>query len=434
MKKLYILIFLIILFTTPIFSQIGTVCKWNDDKKAAVVLTFDDWSPGQYSIAVPELKKRNINGTFFIILSSVEPWNHPWSEVIKTADYGNEIGNHTQTHPDLSKISAARLDSEIRSMKDTLDKHVTSQTVVSLAYPLGAYNDQVLKEVKESGHIAARSVFSVSQNYTYNFAPKENDYFQILTYQMDGSRSTSDFFQQIKNIINGGGLLTYLYHSLDNAQGTYNDNWFAKVLQDSLQKQLDTLVSVRNKVWITTLGKAIKYHREATCAKIIEEIPYNGQQWVVNLTDTLSNNGLYNQPLSIKLKTNGVKYLEIAQNNQALKIDSVFNDTLLFHAVPNAGQIILKNTKKATITNLIPKEKIRIYPVPATNFITIDANFSLYNAKIIISDLAGRKIKSTKNREYSNQLTIDTSHLKRGEYVLNISLNDEYYAQKILLK
>lgn len=82
---------------------------------------------------------------------------------------------------------------------------------------------------------------------------------------------------------------------------TNNDNWYARVLEDSLQKQLDVLVSVKDKTKVTTLGKAIKYHREARCAQLTEISAFDGEQWVVNLTDTLSVNSLYNQPLSVKL-------------------------------------------------------------------------------------------------------------------------------------
>jgi peptidoglycan/xylan/chitin deacetylase (PgdA/CDA1 family) len=337
---------LICLIGNTAFSQVGTICNWDNDKNAAVVLTFDDWTPGQYPIAVPELKKRNINATFYLILSSVSS-NHPWPDVIKAAFYGNEIANHTQTHPDLTKVTATQLSAEIRGMKDTINKHITSQTVLTFAYPYGAFNAAIIDSLKKSGHIAARSVFPSSGNYTYHFAAKEDDYFQILTFSMDGTKSTSTFFQEIKNIIKGGGLLTYLYHSVDDAKGTYSDNWYAKVLKDSFQKQLDTLCSVKNKVWITTFGQAIKYHREASCGSISEISAYDGKQWVINLTDTLSNHTLYNQPLSIKLKMNGISYSEVLQNNRALKIDSVYNDTILFHAIPNGGHIILKSSPKA---------------------------------------------------------------------------------------
>ena len=107
------------------------------------------------------------------------------------------------------------------------------------------------------------------------------------------------------------------------------------------QIQLDTLVSYQNKVWITTYSNALKYHRERKCASLVEIQPANGSQWIVNLTDTLSNNETYNQPLTIQLKMDGVNYDMISQNGTLIVIDAIYNDTIMFRAIPDGGNIIL---------------------------------------------------------------------------------------------
>jgi peptidoglycan/xylan/chitin deacetylase (PgdA/CDA1 family) len=349
-----------------LFSQTGKICNWQDDKQAAVVLTFDDWSPGQYPIVVPELKKRNINATFFPIISSIADWNHPWSTILEAVSYGNEIGNHSNTHPDLTTKTAAELSVEIRASQSTINSHVSSQKVVSFAYPMGAYNNSVIDSLIKSGHIAARTVFPPSgKYYTYSFATTAKEYFELRTYGMNGNVSTVMFYNQIKATIAGGGLLTYMYHSVDTKSGTYNDSWYAKVIKDSLQKQLDTLVSVKNKVWITTMDDAIKYHREKRCATLLQiQAPENGK-WTLSLSDTLSNNSLYNFPLTIKLKTNGVNYDKISQNNQPVKIESYTNDTIMFRAVPDGGPIVLEEKSSTTnISESVLTPMIKIYPNP----------------------------------------------------------------------
>ena len=60
MKHVVLMALCTIAISKIALSQNATVCKWNDDKKAAVVLTFDDWSPGQYPVAVPELSARGV--------------------------------------------------------------------------------------------------------------------------------------------------------------------------------------------------------------------------------------------------------------------------------------------------------------------------------------------------------------------------------------
>src|SRR5690349_16518151 len=47
------------------------ITTWQNDKAAAVTLTFDDGSPNQFSQALPRLNKLNIPATFFIITGDV---------------------------------------------------------------------------------------------------------------------------------------------------------------------------------------------------------------------------------------------------------------------------------------------------------------------------------------------------------------------------
>src|SRR6266567_5514554 len=70
-----------------------TVLPW-DDHRAAVSLTFDDARPVQLDEAVPELNKRHLRGTFFVIISKLtrlDKWRQAQAD-------GHEIGNHTLTH------------------------------------------------------------------------------------------------------------------------------------------------------------------------------------------------------------------------------------------------------------------------------------------------------------------------------------------------
>jgi peptidoglycan/xylan/chitin deacetylase (PgdA/CDA1 family) len=47
------------------------ITMWQDDKTAAISLTFDDGSPNQFSQALPALNKLNLPATFFIITGDV---------------------------------------------------------------------------------------------------------------------------------------------------------------------------------------------------------------------------------------------------------------------------------------------------------------------------------------------------------------------------
>jgi cellulose synthase/poly-beta-1,6-N-acetylglucosamine synthase-like glycosyltransferase/peptidoglycan/xylan/chitin deacetylase (PgdA/CDA1 family)/spore germination protein YaaH len=77
-----------------------------------VALSFDDgpdpkWTPKILDI----LKQKNVKGTFLIIGSAAAEHVGVLQRVFKE---GHEIGNHTWTHPDISEISAAQLDLEVK--------------------------------------------------------------------------------------------------------------------------------------------------------------------------------------------------------------------------------------------------------------------------------------------------------------------------------
>jgi len=327
----------------------GTICKWLDNKKASVVLTFDDWSAGHPAIVVPEFKKRNMTGTFFVISSTVSNW----TPILNAAKDGNEIGNHTKTHPDITKLTTLELDAEVKYTDSVINKNIPIQKVSTFDYPYGTYNSTVIKYLENLNYLGARGVYPSSGNYTYNFAPTIDDYFKVLTFAMTSTTSITSYGSELKNIIKNGGMLTVLYHSVNSP--TVVDNNYAMVAQSDLQQQLDTIQSLRSKVWVTTFANALKYHREVRCASLVEVASPTTDKWVINLTDTITDSVLYNQPLSIILRLSGKKYDMIKQGGKILKIDSVFNDTIMFKAVPNKGNITLSVSRinvKSTVTPL----------------------------------------------------------------------------------
>jgi peptidoglycan/xylan/chitin deacetylase (PgdA/CDA1 family)/lysophospholipase L1-like esterase len=357
----------------------GTICRWLDNKSASVVLTFDDWSPGHPAIVVPELKKRNMNGTFFVIGGNVSNW----SPILNAAKDGNEIGNHTKTHPDITKLTTVQLDAEVKYTDSVINKNIPIQKVSTFDYPFGAFNATVINYLKKINYLGARGVWPSSSNYTYNFAPTINDYFNAYTVAMTSNFSIATYGGELKNIISGGGMLTVLYHSVNSP--TVTDNNYAMVAQSDFQRQLDTIQSLRSKVWVTTYANALKYHREARCASLVEIESPTSNKWVVNLTDTITDSVLYNHPLSIILRLNGKKYDVIKQAGTLLKIDSVFNDTILFKALPNKGPITL------SVSGINVKSIISPLQCVNTNKTTVQVNVeatSSVGIKEVIANLS----------------------------------------------
>jgi peptidoglycan/xylan/chitin deacetylase (PgdA/CDA1 family) len=83
------------------------VATWKDDKKAAFLLMFDDGWPSHFQVALPELAKRNMTATFYIVPNKGEfkAFEKKWKEDFRKQ--GMVFGNHTMTHDGLQSLEDA---------------------------------------------------------------------------------------------------------------------------------------------------------------------------------------------------------------------------------------------------------------------------------------------------------------------------------------
>ena len=84
------------------------VLPWNGHP-AAVSLTFDDARPVHLDVVVPELNKRHLNATFFVIISKLtrlDDWRRVQAQ-------GHEIGNHSVTHEHPAELNRASEELEV---------------------------------------------------------------------------------------------------------------------------------------------------------------------------------------------------------------------------------------------------------------------------------------------------------------------------------
>lgn len=380
-------------------KQAGTICKWQDNKNASVVLTFDDWSAGHPAIVVPELKKRNMTGTFFVVSSGITNW----TSILNAVKDGNEIGNHTKTHPDISKLTDAQLDAEVKFADSVINKNVPTQKISTFDYPFGANSTSSINYLKKMNYLGARGVLSSSGNYSYNFAPKIDDYFKILTVGMTSNYTITSYGNELKNIIKGGGMLTILYHSVNSP--TVVDNNYAMVSQTNFQQQLDTIQSLRKKVWVTTFANALKYHREARCASLVQIEAPTAQKWVMNLTDTITDSVLYTMPLSIVLRLNGKTYDMIKQGGKIIKIDSIFNDTIMFKALPNKGNITLSVSGINVKSTVSPSQFTNTNQTTVSCSVHATSSFGIKTVTADLSSIGGDSATVLKNDGNDNYST-----------------------------
>jgi peptidoglycan/xylan/chitin deacetylase (PgdA/CDA1 family) len=112
---------------------------------AAVSFSFDDGLIGQYTNARPILKAAGLKATFYIISDGLG-WgtqtNMGPAQVRQLVADGDEIGNHTRDHPDLTGLAADQVTAEFADAQAAIKAQV-GVTPTTCAYPSGATNSEV---------------------------------------------------------------------------------------------------------------------------------------------------------------------------------------------------------------------------------------------------------------------------------------------------
>lgn len=142
----YLLIGLFFLCSLHVFAAVNDI--QTVASKGTVALTFDDGPSPVYTPQVLAiLKKYNIKATFFLIGENAK--KHP--ELVKEIlAEGHVVGNHTQTHAKLTKISEAQLQTEIVE-PETIINGIIGKKPICLRYPYGMANKHVKDEIRAQG-------------------------------------------------------------------------------------------------------------------------------------------------------------------------------------------------------------------------------------------------------------------------------------------
>ncbi len=140
--------------------------------KKSVVITFDDGDVDQYSAAWPILKKYHYSALFYITTNFIghRQWMD-WKMLKELSTAGNmEIGAHTMSHPNLSKLSSEKQWRELKISKDILEKNLKTK-INFFAYPGGAHNTSTVALLQKAGYLSA-----VTTRHNVFHLPNENLY------------------------------------------------------------------------------------------------------------------------------------------------------------------------------------------------------------------------------------------------------------------
>jgi peptidoglycan/xylan/chitin deacetylase (PgdA/CDA1 family) len=137
-------------------------------KRGRVVgITFDDGYQNNVKNALPTLKKQGFTATCYAVSSmmgGVNSWDLDigveQKPLMTTQDWhrwlraGMDIGSHTQTHADLSKLDASDALGQITASKRELENLLDCE-IKHFCYPYGRFDVSHSEMVKQAGYITA---------------------------------------------------------------------------------------------------------------------------------------------------------------------------------------------------------------------------------------------------------------------------------------
>ncbi len=438
-KKQIISILTLFLVLVPFVNaqNIGStsVKTWAGDKKSAFSFSFDDGFKSQIDNAAPVLDKYGFKATFYVIAGSLVDqgqeliWRYgTWEGFKQLADEGHEIGSHTMTHHNLTKLdkgdiyTQGTLDYELYKSKQLIEQKI-GHKVITLGYPFNTYNSLVQQEAArfyESSR-AGGGVSNPPEIYNLDWQKLSSLEEQFNTPRSkfsDDADELTNVKYWTQNLINNNKWGIFFAHEvipyseIPAASQNTQDYWFPMATEwlDSLCNYMNTKVN-DNDVWVSTVANVTRYikERENFSSSIIASA---NTRIELQVTDGLDDS-IFNFPLTVDIEVpsgwTSVKFLQGTINKEVNTFTNYGNTFVRVNVIPDGGNVILENSAATTYYTLSGK-------------ITYDNDSStpLKNVTVKLKDSNGVEI-STISDNNGNYLF---SNLVAGTYTLSFNKLD----------
>ncbi|MFT8363664.1 MAG: delta-lactam-biosynthetic de-N-acetylase [Sporolactobacillus sp.] len=123
-----------------------------DTSKKEIYLTFDNgYEAGYTPFILDTLKKQHVPATFFITGHYIKSQPKLVQRMVRE---GHIVGNHSWSHPDLSRISDTKYEQELSKLKNAYTQLTGKRTMTYLRPPRGTFSERSMKLAKKAGYVS----------------------------------------------------------------------------------------------------------------------------------------------------------------------------------------------------------------------------------------------------------------------------------------
>jgi peptidoglycan/xylan/chitin deacetylase (PgdA/CDA1 family) len=182
-----------------------------------VTLTFDDSWEINASTALPIMQKYGVKSNQFYATTFMQNPSVPNSKTTmnKFVNAGHEMGSHSITHPDLTTLSASKLESELRDSQTYMRSYFPGHKINYFATPYGAYNANVKARIM--------NYYTVHRTVDTGYNSKDNfDVSRLKVQNVLNTTTPAEVDGWVKKAKADKTWLVLVYHRVATNPGPYD--------------------------------------------------------------------------------------------------------------------------------------------------------------------------------------------------------------------
>ena len=228
------------------------ILPWNGHQ-AALSLTFDDGVPAHWEIAAPELEKRGLRGTFFVVAGRPQGQGG-WRRL---TEGGHEIANHSVSHKRVKDLAPGEDIRQVVEAKELLEETL-KVPIHTFAYPF-TETTPGLKEAARTHHFLSRG----GQGQFYWTSEEEPDWSEIPSQVAMTDFPLAIYEGWIQEAIQFKSWTILQLHGIEGG----GEGWqpMPRAIFNGL---LDRVASRKERVWIAPFAEVGAYWK---AQKVVEE-------------------------------------------------------------------------------------------------------------------------------------------------------------------